>query len=82
MLLYHITNMINPTDGWVVDSSGARQRVMQLNWVWGVFAGLILSPLIVILYHKKVQRNKMLEIAFVGVFVLVTAVFYFMKNPI
>jgi len=79
MQTYQISNMINPNDGWIVDSSGERQRVMQLNWVWCILAGLILSPLIVILYHKKAERNKVLEITFIGVFVLVSAIIYLIK---
>ncbi len=79
MQTYQLSNFINPNDGWVVDSSGERQRVMQLNWVWCILAGLVLSPLIIILYHKKAQGNKVVEIAFVSVFVLVTAIIYFVK---
>ena len=72
-------NIINPEDGWITDSNGEKQRVMQMNWIWGVFLGLLLSPILVTLYQRRIKRNTSLEIAFTTVFILVTAIIYIKK---
>jgi hypothetical protein len=69
-------NIISPDHGYVVHSNWERHRVMQMNWIWGVLAGLVLSPLTIVLYHKKIQRNKALEISFTTVFIILTAIIY------
>lgn len=71
-----VVNATSPDDGWVLDSNGTRRRVMQMNWIWAVLAGLVLSPLTIILYHKKTQRNKALEILFTTVFIILSAIIY------
>lgn len=71
-----IINIISPDDGYIVDSDGEKRRVMQLSWMWGVLAGLILSPLTIVLYHKKVRKNKMLEISLTTIFIILTAIIY------
>ena len=71
-----IVNKINPDDGWFDDSNGERHRVMQMNWVWGVLLGFIFSPLTIVLYHKKIHRNKVLEILLTTIFIVVTAIIY------
>lgn len=71
-----LANMINPNDGWHIDSGGTKHRIMQMNWIWGAAIGLILSPLSIIFYHKKVQRNKTLEIILTTIFILTTAFIY------
>jgi hypothetical protein len=71
-----IVNIINPDGGWIVDNNGERHRVMQMNWIWGVLAGLILAPLIIVLYHKKIKRNKVLEILLTTIFIILTAIIY------
>lgn len=74
-------NIIDPEDGWITDSNGEKQRVMQMNGIWGVFLGLLLSPILVTLYQRRIKRNTSLEIAFTTVFIIVTAVIY-MKEEI
>jgi len=78
--VFIITNqlitLMNPDEGWFIDSNGERQRVMQMNWIWGVFTGLILSPLLVILYHKKINRNSLIEISMTTLFIISTAIIY------
>lgn len=69
-----IVNLINPYDGWSVNTNGERVRVMQMNWIWGVLVGLVLSPLTIFLYNKK--RNKMLEISFTTIFIILTVIIY------
>ncbi len=76
-----IVGTINPDDGWFVDNNGVRYRVMSMNWIWGVVAGIVLSPLTIILYHKKVKRNKILEISITIIFIVLTAIIY-IKNEI
>lgn len=76
ILTNQIVNIISPDDGWVVDTNGERHRVMQMNWIWGVLAGLVLSPLTIILYHKKIRRNKVLEISLTTIFIILTTIIY------
>lgn len=71
-----IVNAVLPDDGWVVDNKGERYRVMSMNWMWGVLAGLVISPVVVFLYHRKIQRNKILEISLTTVFIISTAIIY------
>ena len=71
-----IVNTIMPDDGWVVDDKGERYRVMEMNWMWGVLAGLVISPAVVFLYHRKIQRNKVLEISLTAIFIISTAIIY------
>jgi len=71
-----IVNTFSPDDGWFIDGNGERHRVMQMNWIWGVLFGLIFSPLTIILYHKKIHRNKVLEIILTTIFIVVTAIIY------
>lgn len=77
LLVHLITNSIAPDTAWIIDAHGERRRVMGMNWIWGVLAGLILSPLMLILYHRKVRRNRILEISLTVVFILSTGIIYF-----
>jgi hypothetical protein len=76
ILTNQIVNIISPDHGYVVDSNWERHRVMQMNWIWGFLAGIVLAPLTIILYHKKIQRNKALEISFTAIFTILTAIIY------
>jgi hypothetical protein len=76
ILTNQIVNIIRPDDGWVIDNDGERHRVMQMNWVWVALAGLVLSPLTIILYHKKIKRSKVLEISLTTIFIILTALIY------
>lgn len=69
-----IVSTIFPMDGLVIDTNGEKQRVMQMNWVWGFIAGLVLSPLTVFLYHKKIKQNKVLEILLTTLFIILTVI--------
>ncbi len=71
-----IVNTILPDDGWVIDNNGERYRVMSMNWMWGVLAGLVISPAVVFLYHRKIQRNKVLEISLTAIFIISTSIIY------
>lgn len=68
VLTTEIVNLINPDDGWTADG----HRVMQMNWVWGVLPGLVLPAYAIFIYHKKIQRNNILEIIFTILFILLT----------
>jgi hypothetical protein len=75
-----LVDILNPDDGQFVDTTtGERHRVMQMNWVWGVLAGFVLTPLALIIYHKS-QRNKVLEISLTAIFILVTAIIYIINE--
>lgn len=50
--------------------------VANMNWVWGVILGFILSPMTIILYHKTNSRNRLLEIGVTALFILSTTVIY------
>jgi hypothetical protein len=76
ILTNFIIDTISPGDGWVVDTTGVRHRVMQMNWIWGVLTGLVLSPLTIVLYHKKIKRNRVLEISLTTIFIILTAIIY------
>lgn len=76
ILTNFIINTISPDDGWVVDNKGERRRVMQMNWIWGVLLGLILAPLSIVLYHRRMRRNKVLEISLTTAFIIFTAIIY------
>ena len=71
-----IVSTLMPDNGWVVDNNGERHRVMSMSWMWGVLAGLVISPVVVFLYHRKIQRNKILEISLTTVFIISTAIIY------
>lgn len=71
-----IINTIMPDDGWIVDSNGERHRVMPMNWMWGVLVGLVISPVAIFLYHRKMKRNKVLEISLTTIFIILTAIIY------
>lgn len=72
----HIIDIINPNDGWVIDSSGEKQRVMQMNWKWANLLGLVLTPLLMVLYHKIIGKNKVLEISLTTIFIILTFIIY------
>lgn len=76
ILTNRIVTIISPNDVWGADTNGERHRVMPMNWVWGVLTGLVLSPLAIMLYHKKVKRNKRLEISLTTIFIVLTAIIY------
>ena len=76
MLTTHLANVINPDIGWIVDSNGVRQRVMNMTWIWGVLSGLILAPLAILAYHKFIKRQPILEISTVVLFLVLTTMVY------
>lgn len=59
-----IIGKINPNDGWSADSFGVRQKVMSINWIWGILSGIIITPILITNYNKRVHRNKIIEISF------------------
>lgn len=71
----YIVHKLNPDAGWI-EINGERQRVMNMNWIWGVLGGIILSPIIIRKYHKSINRNKILELIFVAFFVIITTIIY------
>jgi len=79
MVTNFIADLLNPNDGWM-EHQGEKRRVMGMNWVWGIFTGFILSWMMVLFYHKKIQKNKVLEIVFVAVFILTTFIIYYIRH--
>lgn len=80
MLSQLIIDFLFPHDGWVIDPNGERQRVMSTKWIWAVISGLVISPIVITLYHKKINRSTNFEILISYAFIIVTAaVFIFDK---
>ena len=76
MLTTNLANVMNPDSGWIIDSNGVRQRVMNMTWIWGVLSGLILTPFAIFAYHKFIEPKPVLEISITLVFLVVTTVIY------
>lgn len=68
-----IVNLINPDDGWITLGK-EKKKVMSVNWIWGILFGVILSPIVVLYYHKRVNRIFLLEISLTGIFVFITSI--------
>ncbi len=75
MLTNLIIDLINPDRGWV-EFEGDRHRVMDRSWIWSVILGIILTPLTIILYHRKKVRNRSIEIALTSLFLVITTAIY------
>ena len=75
MLTNFIIDLINSDRGWV-EFEGERHRVMDTSWIWGVFLGFILTPLTIILYHRKKVRNRSIEITVTSLFLVITTAIY------
>lgn len=71
-----LINNFHPDDGRMVDNTGGRHRLMQLNGLWGVLIAAIATPLVLLLYHYKAARNKKLEMALTMAFILWAVVVY------
>lgn len=56
------------------DSSEIIPGSTSINWIWSVFAALLLSPLITFIYHKKIKSNKAVEVLLPVFFIVVTVV--------
>lgn len=75
IIMQHIVNIINPDDGWI-EYDGQRERVMQMNWIYGFLSGFLVAPLSVLFYHKKVKRVTTLEIGLASGFVVSSLIIY------
>lgn len=71
-------NIINPEERWM-ERNGERYRTMQMNWIWGVLAGLIVAPVSVYFYSKKRAKNKILEVGLTACYIICAFVIYIMK---
>jgi len=76
-----LLNIISPDNTRVVDKAAENHQFMNMNWIWGYFSGFLLSPLIVLLYHKRAKRNRFLEISLTAVFIVITLIIY-LKNEL
>lgn len=77
--LFLLTNFIVDTfnpDKELGDLDEVRHRGMDMNWIWGVQAGIILSPLILFFYHTSKLRSRMIETVVTVLFVITTIVIY------
>lgn len=71
----NIIDLLYPDRGWILHE-GEKKRVMDMSWVWSVAAGLILSPLSLVLYHRSKLRNPRLEKGVSVLFLAMTLVIY------
>lgn len=77
--LFLVTNFIVDilnTDKDLGELSEMRHRGMDMNWIWGVMVGIILSPLILIFYHINKLSNRMIETVTTVLFLTTTIVIY------
>src|SRR4051812_26442471 len=51
LLTYWIINTLNPDAGWVT-FEGERYRVMTMDWVWAILAGLVLASVTMYAYSR------------------------------
>lgn len=70
-----LLDILNPNRDWIV-IDGQRRKVMDASWIYGVIVGLILAPLMILLYHQKIKRNRIVETATTSIFLIVTAIIY------
>ncbi len=75
LLTNFIVDTVNPDKEWG-DLDEVRHRGMDMNWIWGVQAGIILSPLILFFYHISKLRSRMIETVVTALFVITTMVIY------
>lgn len=68
-----IIDLFTPRHNYIEGEHGG----MSMAWMWGVVAGFTLSPISLVLYHQLEKRNRKFEIAFVLVYIIVSAVVYF-----
>ena len=69
-------DFIHPHQDWTTQNDGSIDRSPNLNWLGAIIVSFFLSPLSIVFYHKKIQRNKGLEIAFITLFIIVTLIIY------
>ena len=66
----------NTFDIWSIYTDTEKISDIPNNIVWGVLIGLVLSPVLVFFYHKKIHRNQYLEVAFTVIFIVVTLLLF------
>ena len=66
----------NSFDIWSIYTDTEKISDIPNNIVWGVLIGLVLSPILVFFYHKKIHRNQYLEVAFTVIFIVVTILLF------
>ena len=66
----------NTFDIWSIYTDTEKISDIPNNIVWGVLIGLVLSPILVFFYHKKIHRNQYLEVAFTVIFIVVTILLF------
>ena len=79
--IFQITNwiidIVSPDRGWYIDpETGQRHMMQDPSFLLGVFIGIILTPILIWLYHKNAKRNRKLEIACVSIFTVMTVLIY------
>lgn len=66
----------NSFDIWSIYTDSEKISDIPNNIVWGVLLGLVISPVLVFFYHKKIHRNQYLEVAFTVIFIVVTILLF------
>lgn len=71
-----IIGVIDPNRGTVM-VDGVKRHVMDMTWILGILLGLVFAPITITIYHKKLRSDRVIEIVFTAVFIIVTALIYF-----
>lgn len=73
MLTYWIIHIINPNGGISISENGETHLNMDLATpFFSGLAALLFTPLVIYLYHKKIKRNRKIEMTAIVVFIVST----------
>lgn len=76
MLTNYVVNKLQADNAWITDNNGQKHRIMQWQWLWGALSGIIISPLLVLFYHTKIKSNKIIERAYIIMFISASILIY------
>ena len=74
MLTNYVVNKLQADNAWITDNNGQKHRIMQ--WLWGALSGIIISPLLAFFYHNKIKSNKIIERAYIIMFISASILIY------
>jgi hypothetical protein len=60
--------------------AGKHDDKIYMDWRWGILFGFLLTFLTILLYHKSRQKNRVIEIAFAVLFIVIAFIRYIMES--
>jgi len=75
LLTNFIVDAISSKKEWV-EINGVMRRQMNMDWIWGVLVGIVLSPLMLIVYNKARPKHRIMEVVTTTMFLVITTVVY------